>query len=73
MVKIGQEVQFVPRFCSVNIGSVAASNRIVAYGHVIFVNPRKQFFVAEYDLNGVKLREGFQFFDIGKVVRFLHV
>lgn len=74
MVKIGQEVQFVPRFCRGKKYAPGFKKQITrVFGTVIFVNPRKQFFVAEYELNGVRLREGFQFIDIGKVVRILRV
>ena len=70
MVKIGQQVQFVPRFCRGEKYAPGFKKQITRVsGSVIFVNPRKQFFVAEYELNGVSLREGFQFVDIGKVVK----
>lgn len=74
MVKIGQEVQFVPRFCNGEKYAPGFKKQITrVFGTVIFVNPRTQFFVAEYELNGVRLREGFQFIDIGKVVRIIRV
>ena len=74
MVKIGQEVQFVPRFCNGEKYVHGFKKQITrAFGTVIFANPKNEFFVAEYELNGVKLREGFQLFDIGKVVRILRV
>lgn len=74
MIKIGQEVQFIPRFCMGEKFAPGFKRQITrVFGSVIFVNPRNQFFVAEYDLCGVKLREGFQFYDIGKVVRILRV
>lgn len=74
MVKVGQEVQFVPRFCCWEKYAPGFKKQITrVFGSVIFVNPRNEFFVAEYTLNGVKLREGFQFVDIGKVVRIIRV
>lgn len=74
MVKIGQEAQFIPRFClGGNYAPGFNAQLARVFGTVIFVNPRNEFFVAEYTMNGVKLREGFQFIDIGKVVWILHV
>lgn len=74
MVKIGQKVQFVPRFCLAEKNNpCGGAKKIKVQGTVFFVNPKNEFFVAEYDLNGVKLREGFKFVDIGKVVRLLRV
>ena len=74
MVKVGQEVQFVHRFCNGEKYAPGFKKQITrVFGTVIFANPKNEFFVAEYTLNGVRLREGFQFIDIGKVVRILRV
>ena len=70
MVKIGQKVRFIPRFCTGEKYVPGFKKQpTMVVGSVIFVNPRNQFFVAEYVLNGVKLRESFQFCDIGKAVK----
>lgn len=69
MVKIGQIMRFVPAFCACEYKlKVPPKEAQTVVGEVVFVNPRNQFFVTEYDLNGVKLWEGFKFCDIGKAV-----
>ena len=70
MVKIGQKVRFIPRFCKGEKYTPRFKKQpTMVIGSVIFVNPQNEVFVAEYTLNGVKLREGFKFVDIGKVVK----
>lgn len=65
MVKVGTRVRFLPAFLTMNVGGVT-KDPVPVIGKVIFSNPEKEFFVAEFHIGCGVLREGLQYWDIGR-------
>lgn len=70
MVKIGQKVEFTP-FVDTPSNYTPWIKPVPLVGTVIHVNKQNEVFTAQYTVNGVKLREGFKFADIGKAVHLI--
>lgn len=65
MIDVGTRVRFVPAFLAMHVSGFA-KEPIPVVGEVIFANPGKEFFVAEFPIGCGVLREGFQYWDIGR-------
>jgi hypothetical protein len=65
MIEVGTRVRFVPEFLAMHVSGFAKEPFPVV-GEVIFSNPEKEFFVAEFPIGCGVLREGFQYWDIGR-------
>lgn len=59
MVKVGDKVTFRPEGWSDTEGEKPRSAGKVLRGRVIYVHPKRRYYVAEGEVDGVKIREAF--------------
>lgn len=68
MVRLGQKVEFNPLHGIRLYGDICTE---LVTGTVIFINEEKRWFMVEYDNNGIRLKIGFHFNDIGKNIELI--
>lgn len=69
MIKIGQKVSFVPHFLEGEKYNWRDPNPEPVVGTVFYVNEKRGTFWVQWECDGVPLRQGFKFCDIGKRVQ----
>ena len=68
MIKLGQEVSFIPHWNIIRYDSRAEIGAKTITGTVIYANHQKRNFTVEYSCGGTTQRESFKFSDIGNEI-----
>ena len=66
MIKLGQEVKFIPTWNIRQYDSKVEKSSKIITGKVIYVNHQHRTFIVEYPCGGTMQKETFKFSDIGE-------
>lgn len=73
MIKVGQKVLFIPHFMELQGSNPKAFKQEPVVATVFMVNPSREMFFVRWEVNGVTLRQGFQYFDLYRKERRVQV
>lgn len=68
MIGIDMMARFVPSFLDSKIMTPEERRAAMVRGNIVYVNYARKYFTVEFESNGVKFLESFNFVDCGKTV-----